>query len=333
VQGDEEAGAARYRVDVTAGTHADPAWSVAVIDTALGSLVWEDAAGPGREEIDAMVARMPAAIGEYGGLIPRRAVEESVDSTGGLAAHATLQFFRHTESQSIEQLLDAIVALDAAVAEIDDNVLLLAYAAVAKAELVLSGGAAAEPALSGADAHVSRARDIDASHPAPVLAQAMVSLARERPADAAAGVRSILVQPALDPSLGFAGGVILAAAGEVDEGTALVRAFDHSHAASAGYQHVFLTIERLQSRDTDGAMAHAALIPLVAEIRPLLHAVVLDAIDKRLHALAVLERLPSRDLVRVDHWAAVLARSWEIPPSWRDALIARVTDLLSPAAG
>lgn len=279
-----------------------------------------------------MVSRMPATIGDYGGLIPRRAVEESMESTGGLGARATLQFYRHQESQSIEQLVDAIVALDAAVAEIDDNVLLLSYAAAAKAELVLSGGAAAEPALSGADAHISKARAVDASHPAPVLAQAMVSLARERPADAAAGVRSILMHPGLDPSLAFTAGVILAAAGEVDEGTALVRAFDPSHPARAGYQHVYLTIERLQSGDHYGALAHATLIPLVAEIRPLLHALVLDAIGQRLHALAVLERLPSRDLVRVDHWASVLARSWEIPPSWRDALIARLTDLLSPPA-
>jgi len=139
------------------------------------------------------------------------------------------------------------------------------------------------------------------------------------------------VQPLLDPPLAFAAGVILAAAGELDAGTDLVRAFDSSHAASAGYQHVYLTIERLQSGDAHGAMAHAALIPLVAEIRPLLHAVVLDAIDQRPQALAVLERLPSRDLARVDHWASLLARSWDIPPSWRDALIARVTGMFSPA--
>jgi hypothetical protein len=46
----------------------------------------------------------------------------------------------------------------------------------------------------------------------------------------------------------------------------------------------------------------------------------------------VLERLPSRDLARADHWAAVLERSWDIPPPWRDALVRRVSELLSSSS-
>jgi hypothetical protein len=297
-------------------------------DVVVDTLIWQERTAHDDTEVSDLAARIAMLVGDYGGLIPLRAVADGRDGAMDPVARAVVQYYRWVDSHNVDQLEPAIAALDSGLAMGGDNVLLHAYAAATRAELVLTSAADVEPLLSEADAIIDRGRVLGPDDPSLTLARAMVSLARGETEDAKSVVRSVLGPASLDPSLAFAAGVILAAAGEVAEGSELVRGFDRIHGSSAGYQHVYLTVERLTVGDHQGAMAHAVLVPHVADIRPLLHAVTLDSLGQRRQALTLLQRHPSRGARQATYWRTLVSRKWDIPREWRDDLMVRVVALL-----
>jgi TolB-like protein/Tfp pilus assembly protein PilF len=241
--------------------------SARLTDASQGDVVWA-----GTETIDAATlsgfeveehwaAGVAAELGDYAGVVYRRAAQKPSASVDPLEYAARLAFQAYIEAGNPETLLAAEEALATAMnAGIRTPVILAMRGSTRAVRAAYGMSQDPEADLAAAEelARQALAEDPASGHAHTVLGTVALTrhqwdLARKHAADAA------LASP-FHPTLLATAGTLIANAGDWEQGAALLRESLRLNPLHPGYMHTLLAQDRLMVDDDAAALAEASLI-------------------------------------------------------------------------
>ncbi|HEX5916773.1 MAG TPA: hypothetical protein VFY76_02915 [Nocardioides sp.] len=240
---------------------------ISVHDGATGAVVWsetfegERGGRVGFEDLDDVVRRIAATVGDVRGVVTRDVERQSARGVDPRRPSAVLAFYRFADSGTRSDTEVAARELDAALLTRPDDSVMLAMAGWIQCYLAIMGWTDDEDAVTDrAEALASRALSLDPlnAHAHQVLAG--VAVRRGLQAQVRHHVRRTVELSPVNASLLYTSGVLLIQVGDWDDGVEMIRESNRLNPFHPGYQHVFLGLEHLVAGDDAAALAEMSLL-------------------------------------------------------------------------
>jgi TolB-like protein len=236
-----------------------------LIDGSSGQVFWSNSESLAVVDDSVMVvieevaAAAAAHLGDYAGIIIRRALADHEPTAAGPSAR--LAFYRHIIHGGAETLGHARTAVERALVEGDiDPHLHAMYGFVLSASVHYRVSESPEDDLERATDEARRALRQDPRSSLAHLALALAGLEQHAPSlSRSHALRAVELAPG-HPSTLFSAGGILATIGEWDIGVELMKKSFMLNPLHPPYQHVNLAVERLLHDDFAGALLESSIV-------------------------------------------------------------------------
>jgi adenylate cyclase len=315
--------------------------SARLTDTTRGDVVWA-----GTETVDAGTLRgfeveerwaagVAAELGDYAGVVYRRAAQGPSESVDPGEYAAWLAFQAYIEEGNHATLLSADEALTAAMdAGIRSPVILAMRGSTRAVQAAYGMSTDPDADLAAAEqlARQALAEDPGSAHAHTVLGTVALirhqwDLARKHAADAARA-------SPFHPTFLATAGTLMANAGDWERGTALLRESLRLNPLHPGYMHTLLAQERIMVDDDAAALAEASLIHAPGETwGPLYRAMALAGLGHLQQARHEMDAVLAIDPTFLDDPVATFTRYANLTDEQIGALLRHLEPLRQPADG
>ena len=228
---------------------------------------------------DEIVARVAAAVGDFGGVVFKEPLAVHPGADPRVAA-ALRGYYAFLDELAPAATPGVIAGLREAAAIEPDNAHLLSSLAFTHAVDVLLRGAVAEESVAFAAEHGRQALRLDPTDAVANNALAIVALVQGRMSTANRHAESALELAPYHPGNTYVAGMVVAAAGDWDRGIAIVRRVVRVNPYGPSHRRTLLALAALIDGDPSAAFAEASLVHVPGSVHgPLIRAACLAALD------------------------------------------------------
>lgn len=235
-------------------------------DGETGEVLWSDLSDQERSQVtgfhdeDDLVRRIAATVGDFRGVVLRDTTARAGNRLP--AAHAaTLSYYRYLDSGTRQDTETAARDLAVAVDLDPENAVLLSMLGSMEYVMAIMGWVPDRDAtLADAQRRARTALSLQPGHAQAWTALAGVAFARGHTDQCRADASHAVQLSPSHPSILYASGVLLALSGAWDTGLGCIRESNRLNPYHPGYQHVYLSLDRLMAEDHTGMLAEASLL-------------------------------------------------------------------------
>lgn len=316
--------------------------TIRVCDGGSGAVVWsehydqERSAFPGFGDEDDLIRRIAATVGDVRGVVRRDVEKRHTGTPGPVEQAAVLAFYRFCDSGSKEDTQAAASELLAALDIEPQNVVMLSMAGWVHCFLgIMNWAADNDASIASAEHLAGRALALDSSNAHAHQVLAGVALFRGLGEQCRShALRAVELNPA-NASLLYTSGVLMLLVDDWEAGIEMIRESTRLNPYHPGYQHVFLSIDRLLAGDDAGALAEASLLRHPDDLwGPLLRCLALAGLGYEESARIELDAALGMEPTLLDDDAAfVINELRDAPTEARAHLRRRLLDWTRPELG